>query len=75
MKDSTLLSSFALLIFCTLMIWLVRYLRADKIKRLEKEGLEVDFATQMNPWKAYLIGGCGAVIALLDIIRKLFYPN
>ena len=74
MNDSTLLSLFALLAFCILMIWLVR-LENRKIKILEKEGLEVDFATQMNPWKTYMIGGCCAVIALLEIIRKLFLTN
>ena len=68
-----LFPSLALIAFCILMIWLATYLRTKKIKKLEEKGLEIDFATKMNPWKIYIL--CGSVIAILvfDIIKKLFF--
>jgi len=68
-----LFPSLALIAFCILMIWLATYLRTKKIKKLEEKGLEIDFATKINPWKTYIISSVGIAILVFDIIKRLFF--
>lgn len=71
-QDENIFIIFLGLIFCIAIIFWIRIGDIRGAKKLNQEGLEMNSYTKSRSWRVYIISGTGALIFLIEILKRLY---